>query len=460
MYVLTTPIPEDGKHATVEQIRKRAKWDNDDYVCRGLILNGMYDPLFDIYQNVESSKELWDSLKAKYMAEDASSKKFLVSNFTNYKMTDSRPIMEQYNELLDFKHTLKHKKEELTLVELRSHLRIEESHRVQDNDKPTCNNVAGPSVVNMVEHNNSTRYTDNKGKCKYQDTKADPNNKPKVTYWKCGKPGHLKKDCKCGKVGNKANGSCINGLVDSSTNLLKGETVHMCKDRYWFKTYKSLNDGFILHMRISQYPWCMDVVVFSTWMAFRGNTRDLGSFGEETDEITDLHQIFEEVLLTERGDSVADESIYDAWACFKNLIQRVPHHGLDLWSLTQFFYDHVDNYTRMDLDFVANGNLRELSGEEAWEAIENLAQGKKEWDNPPNIISKQEVANLKAQAKRLFGNENVWVEMHRGFYAVLSSDLSNKITYRKFLIKNGEEIFTDAGDGVRIYPDGVASPAM
>ncbi|GJX16794.1 hypothetical protein Tco_0217626 [Tanacetum coccineum] len=45
--------------------------------------------------------------------------------------------------------------------------------------------------------------------------------------------------------------------------------------------------------------------VFSTWMAFGGNTRDLGSFGEETDEITDLHQILEEVLLKERGDSVA-----------------------------------------------------------------------------------------------------------------------------------------------------------
>ncbi|GJU27852.1 hypothetical protein Tco_1166473 [Tanacetum coccineum] len=42
-----------------------------------------------------------------------------------------------------------------------------------------------------------------------------------------------------------------------------------------------------------------------TWMAFGGNTRDLGSFGEETDEITDLHQILEEVLLTERGDGVA-----------------------------------------------------------------------------------------------------------------------------------------------------------
>ncbi|GKF02320.1 hypothetical protein Tco_0029243, partial [Tanacetum coccineum] len=41
--------------------------------------------------------------------------------------------------------------------------------------------------------------------------------------------------------------------------------------------------------------------VFSTW---RKNT-DLGSFGEETDKITDLHQIHEEVMFTERGDGVA-----------------------------------------------------------------------------------------------------------------------------------------------------------
>ncbi|GJR43932.1 hypothetical protein Tco_1312035 [Tanacetum coccineum] len=48
------------------------------------------------------------------------------------------------------------------------------------------------------------------------------------------------------------------------------------------------------------------------------------------------------------------------------------------------------------------------------EAIEDFAQGQKEWDNPPIIISEQEVANLKAQAKRLFRNEDVWVQMHRG----------------------------------------------
>ncbi|GKD08097.1 hypothetical protein Tco_1187782 [Tanacetum coccineum] len=81
-----------------------------------------------------------------------------------------------------------------------------------------------------------------------------------------------------------------------------------------------------------------------------------------------------------------DEPIYDAWTRFKNLIKRVHRHGLDLWSLTQLFYDHVDDYTRMDLNFAADENLGELS----------------------------EVANLKAQAKRLFGNEDVWVQMHRG----------------------------------------------
>ncbi|GKD73368.1 hypothetical protein Tco_1331650 [Tanacetum coccineum] len=47
------------------------------------------------------------------------------------------------------------------------------------------------------------------------------------------------------------------------------------------------------------------LLLSSTWMAFGAFTRDLGSFGEETDEIIDLHQILEEVFLTERGDGIA-----------------------------------------------------------------------------------------------------------------------------------------------------------
>ncbi|GJV19937.1 zinc finger, CCHC-type containing protein [Tanacetum coccineum] len=187
-------MPELLEDATVEAIWIRAKWENDDYICRGHILNGMSDSLFDVYTNVESVKELWDSLESKYMAEDASSKKFLVSNFNNYKMVDSRLVMEQFNELLrilgqytqhglkidesisvssvidklhpswkDFKHILKHGKDDLSFVQLGSHLCIEESLRVQENDKANGKEVGGPSI-NMTEeggiiHETTAPYT-------------------------------------------------------------------------------------------------------------------------------------------------------------------------------------------------------------------------------------------------------------------------------------------------------------
>nr|GFA10167.1 hypothetical protein [Tanacetum cinerariifolium] len=47
------------------------------------------------------------------------------------------------------------------------------------------------------------------------------------------------------------------------------------------------------------------VGVFSTCMEFGGNTGDLDSFREEADEITDLHQILEELLLTKHRDGIA-----------------------------------------------------------------------------------------------------------------------------------------------------------
>ncbi|GKC24257.1 hypothetical protein Tco_1026407 [Tanacetum coccineum] len=40
VYVLTTPMPELMEDDTAEAIKRRAKWENDDYICRGHILNG------------------------------------------------------------------------------------------------------------------------------------------------------------------------------------------------------------------------------------------------------------------------------------------------------------------------------------------------------------------------------------------------------------------------------------
>ncbi|GJX24143.1 retrovirus-related pol polyprotein from transposon TNT 1-94 [Tanacetum coccineum] len=95
--------------------------------------------LHECGQIVKSSKELWNSLEAKYMAEDTSSKKFLVSNFINYKMTGLRPVMKQYIKLLGILGRFTQHK-----MNMDEAIQIEESLKVQDNDKPKGNNVAGP----------------------------------------------------------------------------------------------------------------------------------------------------------------------------------------------------------------------------------------------------------------------------------------------------------------------------
>ncbi|GJT02558.1 ribonuclease H-like domain-containing protein [Tanacetum coccineum] len=76
------------------------------------------------------------------------------------------------------------------------------------------------------------------------------------------------------------------------------------------------------------------------------------------------------------------ESLSEAWTRFKDLLQKVPHHGLDLWLQIQIFYDHVDDTTQMGINYAAGGRLRKLRPNEAWATIEKLAQYKdEEWNN-------------------------------------------------------------------------------
>ncbi|GJX97805.1 zinc finger, CCHC-type containing protein [Tanacetum coccineum] len=78
-----------------------------------------------------------------------------------------------------------------------------------------------------------------------------------------------------------------------------------------------------------------------------------------------------------------DESFYYAWNRFKDLLQKVPHHGLALWLRVQIFYDHVDYTTQMAIDYAAGGRLRKLRPKEAWETIEGLSQHEEEeWNEP------------------------------------------------------------------------------
>ncbi|GKD88578.1 zinc finger, CCHC-type containing protein [Tanacetum coccineum] len=67
------------------------------------------------------------------------------------------------------------------------------------------------------------------------------------------------------------------------------------------------------------------------------------------------------------------ESLSKAWTRFKDLLQKVPHHGIDRWLQIQFFYDHVSFHIKCEIDRVAGGKLCNKSTDESWEIIENLA---------------------------------------------------------------------------------------
>ncbi|GJW95370.1 putative reverse transcriptase domain-containing protein [Tanacetum coccineum] len=117
----------------------------------------------------------------------------------------------------DFKHTLKHGKDDLSLVQLGSHLRIEESLRAQDSDKGKGKEVGGPSV-NMTEEGKNKHNKQNK--CKKQSNEKNSgssfNKKPKLECWKCGKTGHFKKGCQSVNKKNANAGGSGKGLMQLS----------------------------------------------------------------------------------------------------------------------------------------------------------------------------------------------------------------------------------------------------
>ncbi|GJW11069.1 hypothetical protein Tco_1576896 [Tanacetum coccineum] len=80
------------------------------------------------------------------------------------------------------------------------------------------------------------------------------------------------------------------------------------------------------------------------------------------------------------------ESLSEAWTRFKDLLQKVPHHGIDIWLQVQIFYDHVNPVTRLTIDQSAGGKLRDQNAKESWALLEDLALYDKEsWNNPKDF---------------------------------------------------------------------------
>ncbi|GJZ19031.1 zinc finger, CCHC-type containing protein [Tanacetum coccineum] len=175
------------------------------------------------------------------MAEDSSSKKFLISNFNDYKRVDSRPVMEQYNELLRIfgqytQHGLKMDESISVSSIIDNHLRIEESLRAQDGDKGKGKEVVGPSM-NMTEE----------GKNKNNKQTKERNVISKNTVVVRVPTRNLSWNVR--SVVRLVTSRGIAVVVDAIAWWIdSGATTHVCKDRCWFKTYEPVEDRSVLYM--------------------------------------------------------------------------------------------------------------------------------------------------------------------------------------------------------------------
>nr|GEZ55125.1 hypothetical protein [Tanacetum cinerariifolium] len=56
-----------------------------------------------------------------------------------------------------------------------------------------------------------------------------------------------------------------------------------------------------------------------------------------------------------------DESLYDSWTHFKDIIRKVLNHGLSIWTLIKIFLKYLDSLSRHIINLIAEGDLKKFS---------------------------------------------------------------------------------------------------
>ncbi|KAM1728875.1 hypothetical protein PS1_019572 [Malus domestica] len=84
---------------TAEEVAAVDAWNHSDFLCKNYILNALDNALYNVHSPIKNAKALWNSLDKKYKTEDAGMKKFVVGRFLDYKMTDSKKVINQVQEL-------------------------------------------------------------------------------------------------------------------------------------------------------------------------------------------------------------------------------------------------------------------------------------------------------------------------------------------------------------------------
>jgi hypothetical protein len=182
-----------SKHFTPEE---QIMFDVADKLFRGAVIGALANKYVDSYLTCTSAKDLCDALDEKFSISDAGSELYIMEQLFYYKMVENRPVVEQAHEIqaltkeltqfpcvlpdkfvassiiaklppswIDFATTLKHKRQEFSVVELIGSLEVEERVRAKD----TRGKGVETSSANMVQKKIYNASHNNKRKNKQQN---------------------------------------------------------------------------------------------------------------------------------------------------------------------------------------------------------------------------------------------------------------------------------------------------
>jgi hypothetical protein len=293
---LKEEAPKVTTDSDMQTVYAADAWKHADYICRNYVLNGLANTLYNVYCSMPTAKDLWESLDHKYKTEDAGAKKWIAGRFLEYKMTNSKTVVSQVQELQvlihdmhaermaisepfqvaavieklppgwkDFKNYLKHKRKEMTMEDLILRLRIEEDNRGSEKKF----NVA-TEKANIVEHRQSSKTNSGRGSKLAPKGGISKPSKFQGKCYNCDKVGHRSSDCKKPKKPNKKKeANMVNDIskemsdIDlcatvSEVNLVgsnprewwidTGATRHICSDKAIFSSLQASDAGEKLYM--------------------------------------------------------------------------------------------------------------------------------------------------------------------------------------------------------------------
>ena len=98
-----------------------------------------------------------------------------------------------------------------------------------------------------------------------------------------------------------------------------------------------------------------------------------------------------------------NETLYEAWERYKDLLKKCPHHELPYWLQIQTFYNGLISGHRVMVDATVGGSLMRKTSNDAYQLLDDMANNAFNWKSeranrkPVGIHNIDTLSSLSAQ---------------------------------------------------------------